>query len=136
MILLMTTGVMKMKNSKTNDVVFQDLFRAQTLFQNMLIEKGFYERFKNEDTSRAPVDDVNLSSYHVQQLVSEVGEILNADKRWKSHRNDKYDEKEKLEEIADCFIVLMNIAMFSGFNEDDVANAIKSKLDKNIERII
>lgn len=135
--LLRKTGVMKMKTSgkMNNEVTMQDLFRAQVKFQNALIEKGIYERFKQESTKSAPTDDISLASYHIQQLVSEIGEILNADKRWKSHRNDKYDEREKLEEIADCFIVLMNVTMFSGFNENDIVEAIKLKLDENIERI-
>ena len=120
--------------TKTN-LTFEDLFNLQTSFQNVLIEKGLYERFKDKETISAPVDDVSLASYHIQQLMSEVGEILNADKRWKSHRNDEYDEQEKLEEIADCFIVLMNVAMFSGFDGETIAEAIKSKFDKNIERL-
>lgn len=122
-------------SGKMNNVTFESLFESQTSFQNVLIKKGFYERFKNAETIEAPVDDVKLASYHIQQLISEIGEILNADKRWKSHRNDKYDEQEKLEEIADCFIVLMNVAMFSGFDGNTIAESIKSKLDKNIERI-
>lgn len=137
MIMLRKTGAMKKMNGKMmmNKIAFQDLFEAQTSFQNILINKGFYERFREFGTIKTPVDDVKLASYHIQQLVSEIGEILNADKRWKSHRNDRYDEQEKLEEIADCFIVLMNVAMFSGFNGDVIAEAIKSKLDKNIKRI-
>lgn len=118
-----------------NKIAFQDLFESQISFQNVLIEKGLYERFKSNETTNAPIDDISLASYHIQQLVSEIGEILNADKRWKSHRNDRYDKQEKLEEIADCFIVLMNVAMFSGFDGDTIAEAIKSKLDKNIERL-
>lgn len=135
MLLTKTGRMKKMSGKTTNKVTFQDLFEAQTSFQNILIEKGFYDRFKKEETAEAPTDDVSLASYHIQQLVSEIGEILNADKRWKSHRNDRYERQEKLEEIADCFIVLMNVSMFSGFTADEIAEAIKSKLDKNIERI-
>lgn len=125
-----------MKSGKTNnDLTFQNLFESQVLFQNTLIEKGLYKQFKNTETIKAPADDVGLTSYHIQQLISEIGEILNADKRWKSHRNDRYDEQEKLEEIADCFLVLMNIAMFSGFDGNAIAESIKSKLEKNIKRI-
>ena len=57
------------------------------------------------------------------------------DKRWKSHRNDKYDKNAKLEELADCFVVLMNIAMFSGFDGDDLANAIQQKLGVVSDRL-
>ena len=133
----MTIGAMKkMKTSgKTTNITFEQLYNIQLANQFRLIQKGAYERFKDKDTECMPVDDVNLASYHIQQLVSEIGEILGADKRWKSHRNDKYDKQEKLEEIADCFIVLMNVAMFSGFNGDVVVNAIKEKLDIVTDRI-
>lgn len=124
-----------MNGKTTNKITLQDLFEAQTSFQNILIKKGFYDRFKKEETVEAPIDDVSLASYHIQQLVSEIGEVLNADKRWKSHRNDRYERQEKLEEIADCFIVLMNVSIFSGFTADEIAEAIKLKLDKNIKRI-
>lgn len=127
--------IMMMSGKSNNDVTFRELFDTQTLFQNIIIEKGLYERFKNKETVSVPTDDVNLMSYHIQQLMSELGEVLNADKRWKSHRNVRYDRQEKLEEIADCFIVLMNIAMFSNFNSDEVVEAIKLKLNENVERI-
>ena len=74
-------------------------------------------------------------SYHVQQLMSEIGEVLDADKRWKNFRNQKYDENAKLEEIADCFIVLMNIAMFSGFDGNRLYDAIEKKINEVSERI-
>lgn len=134
---LTKTGVTMMTSGKMTDkkFTFQDLFEVQRSFQNMLLNKGIYERFKGEDTKAAPADDIKLVSYHIQQLISEIGEVLAADKRWKSHRNDKYDKQEKLNEIADCFIVLMNVAMFSDFNGDEIENAITSKIKENIKRL-
>lgn len=126
----MTNGKMK-----TNEITLQQLFRTQLVTQDKLIHKGVYDRFKDERTATVPVDDVGLASYHIQQLVSEIGEVLGADKRWKSHRNDKYDKQEKLEEIADCFIVLMNVAMFSGYDENDLAKAIEEKLGTVSDRL-
>lgn len=119
----------------TNNATFEKLYNQQLLNQTKLIQKGVYENIKSKNTKCAPSDDVSLMSYHIQQLVSEIGEVLGADKRWKSHRNNKYDEKEKLDEIADCFIVLMNVAMFSGFDESTVINAIQEKLKVVAERI-
>lgn len=134
---LMKTGaMMTMMSGKTSkEFTFQELFEVQRSFQNLLLNKGVYERFKNEDTKAAPTDDINLVSYHIQQLISEIGEVLTADKRWKSHRNVEYDKQEKLKEIADCFIVLMNIALFSDFNGDEIVNAIMSKVKENIKRL-
>lgn len=98
-----------------------------------MIHNGMYNF--NNMPDKLPRDFVPLFSYHIQQLISEVGEVLDADKRWKNLRNSKYNRKEKLDEIADCFIVLMNVAIFSGFNADDVLEAIASKLEVVAERI-
>ena len=128
---------MKMMNGKmkTSPITFERLFSFQKENQTKMIQNGLYDIFKSEETKQVPTDDIKLMSYHVQQLISEIGEILNADKRWKNFRNQKYDENNKLEEIADCFIVLMNVAMFSGFDGSQLAEAIENKLYKVSERI-
>lgn len=118
-----------------NLVSFQNLFNRQKANQIRMLQAGMYDSFKSESTKTIPVDDVKLMSYHVQQLMSEIGEVLSADKRWKNFRNVVYDADGKLEEIADCFIVLMNIAMFSGFDDEQIANAIKNKISEVGQRI-
>lgn len=123
-------------NGKTKDkLTLQDLFNKQKANQSKMLQDGMYDIFKSESTAAIPVDDVKLMSYHIQQLMSEIGEVLDADKRWKNFRNQKYDENAKLEEIADCFIVMMNIAMFSGFDGNQLVDAIDKKLTKVSERI-
>lgn len=123
-------------NGKMNNpLTLQDLFNKQKANQIKMLQAGMYDRYKSDDTASIPVDDVKLMSYHIQQLVSEIGEVLNADKRWKNFRNQRYNENEKLEEIADCFIVLMNIAMFSGFDGSQLFEAIDKKLNEVSERI-
>lgn len=130
---------MKMKTRMTgktnNPMTLQDLFNYQMANQSKMLQDGMYDKFKSEGTTTIPVDDVKLMSYHVQQLMSEIGEVLDADKRWKNFRNQKYDENAKLEEITDCFIVLMNIAMFSGFDGVQLTDAILNKLNEVSERI-
>lgn len=123
------------KTTKPEDITLNQLFVQQMVNQDALIHKGAYDRFKDENTITVPVDDVGLASYHVQQLMSEIGEVLDADKRWKSHRNDKYDKEAKIEELADCFIVLMNIVMFSGFSGRDMADMLVKKLNTVTDRI-
>lgn len=44
-------------------------------------------------------------------------------------------KQEKAEEIADCFIVLMNIAMFSGFSSEELVETISKKIEVVKERI-
>ena len=112
---------------------FNELFDRQVQLQSDMVDKGMYEGIGKFLV--IPQDIPSLSSYHVQQLVSEIGEVLEADKRWKNFRNNKYDPDAKLDELADCFIVLMNISMFSGFSGEEIYNAIRKKQDIVKERI-
>lgn len=121
---------------KTNNpMTLQDLFERQMANQAQMLESGLYDGFKSQWSKIIPTDDPKLMSYHIQQLMSEIGEVLDADKRWKNFRNQKYDKDAKLEEIADCFIVLMNVAMFSGFDGVQLTDAIVNKLNEVSERI-
>lgn len=104
---------------------FDKLFDRQVQLQSMMVDKGMYDGI--DPFLVIPQDVPELSSYHVQQLVSEIGEVLEADKRWKNFRNERYDKEAKLDELADCFIVLMNISMFSGFSAQDIYDAIAKK---------
>lgn len=116
-----------------------DLFSQQAENQREMLKKGMYDKFVDNGYEIGvvglPVDRPVLSSYHIQQLVSEIGEVLDADKRWKNFRNEKYDKDAKAEELADCFIVLMNVCMFSGLDGEDMEKAILDKLDKVTARI-
>ena len=116
---------------------FHDMFLKQAENQRNMFEKGMYNGFSDNDGkfTELPIDDPKLSSYHIQQLVSEIGEVLEADKRWKNFRNEAYDKDAKLDEIADCFIVLMNIAMFSGFDSVDIYDAVCNKIEEVSIRI-
>lgn len=117
-----------MMNGKIN---FEEIYKKQMQNQNRMLVLGLYE---NENAVEVPFDDVKISSYHIQQLISEIGEVLSADKRWKNFRNEKYDKENKLEEIADCFIVLMNIAMFSGISYDILIEKLNEKVEIVKER--
>ena len=113
---------------------FKSLFDSQRLNQIFLLNAGKYDDFTDKREPN-PTDDPKLCSYHIQQLMSEIGEVLEADKRWKNFRNDKYDKDAKADEIADCFIVLMNIAMFSGMTADDLYEVVENKIRTVSERI-
>lgn len=116
-----------------------DLFSQQAENQRDMLKRGMYDRFVengyNIGMIGLPFDAPSLSSYHIQQLVSEIGEVLESDKRWKNFRNDKYDKDAKAEELADCFIVLMNICMFSDLSGEDMEKAIIDKMNKVKARI-
>ena len=110
------------------DNTLEKLYNEQLLNQRLLFIKGAYDNFKQVATKAVPCDDVSLSSYHIQQLMSEIGEVLECDKRWKNYRNDKFDKDAKLEELADCFIELLNISMFSNFSAKELSKAIVNKI--------
>lgn len=133
----MKIGKMKMRMSgKMNkNITFKELFDSQLENQNILISKGSYNGFASKEIANVPIDDPRLCSYHIQQLISEIGEVLEADKRWKNFRNNRFDKDAKLDEIADCFIVMMNVSMYSGFSGEEIANAIKRKIDIVHERV-
>lgn len=114
---------------------FKKVYEKQGENQRDMLKLGMYDKshcsestYKDRYNVELPIDDVRLASYHIQQLMSEVGELLDADKRWKNFRNEKYDKDAKLDELVDCYIELFNISMFSGFSAEDVYNAILKKL--------
>lgn len=114
------------------------LFDKQKNNQSEMLKNGMYDQYVDwvtKNDKKLPIDHPQLASYHIQQLISEIGEVLEADKRWKNIRNNKYNKDDKLDEIADCFIVLMNVAMYSGFNGEDLFNAISHKIDVVADRI-
>lgn len=119
----------------------EELFEVQGENQRKMFKQGMYAGFASSELSDEvalsglPVDSPALSSYHIQHLVSEIGEVLDADKRWKNFRNEKYDKAAKVDELADCFIVLMNICMYSDINAGELELAIMDKQDTVKNRV-
>lgn len=119
----------------------EELFEVQGENQRQMFKNGMYDGFVSPEVSDEitlsglPIDSPSLSSYHIQHLMSEIGEVLDADKRWKNFRNEKYDKDAKVDELADCFIVLMNICMFSDIDANEFEAAVLSKLETVKNRI-
>lgn len=101
---------------------FHLLYEAQEKFQSKI------EGIKVEDNP-------DKFQYHITALQEEMGEVLKADKRWKTHRNAHYNQREKLDELADCYITLMNISMWSGFSSSQILNEIDRKIKTNNKRL-
>lgn len=95
-------------------------------------QKMFQRRLTGLDEVK---DDPEKFSQQIVQLVEELGELLQADKRWREYRGDKFNEVEKEKELADVFIVAMNLAIFSGVSYEKLVDAIKEKIGINFERI-
>lgn len=103
------------------------------------IEKIYQEQIdfqkKVIKAEKLPYDAPAFSSYHTLALVEEVGEVLKADKRWKTHRNTFYDPANKLEELADVLITTLNIGIFSGFTVEEILEAVEDKIKENNKRL-
>ena len=98
---------------------FEKLFSSQVKFQERVT--GL----------KLPGDNLHWFSYHIQAMVEELGEVMKADKRWKTHRNERFVSEEKLDEIADVFITAMNIAIHSGYTSEEVEEAVMLKISNN-----
>lgn len=83
---------------------------------------------------KLPEDSVEDFKYSVLALISELGEVLEADKRWKNVRTGEVRKEEKLEELVDCMAFLVNMILFSGFSSDEFVEAFMKKNQKNFER--
>ena len=106
--------------------------------QSFMANLGMYQGFvtiPEEMYVSLPADSPTMFSYQLQGEISELGEVLEADKRWKNMRNAHYDREQKLEELADCFIYLMNMCMWSGYSFDDVQGAVAEKVQTVRDRI-
>ena len=105
-----------MKNS------LEELYKKQADFQTLL-------------GNIVPVDDPEMLAHHMLGLVTELGEVAQADKRWKKNkRNDHYDKNNKLEEIADVLIFLLNICLYSNITPEELLEAAENKIKINTER--
>lgn len=78
-----------------------------------------------------PIDDISWFSYHMQAMTEELGEVLKADKRWKTHRNSQYNPSEKAQELADVYITVLNMVMFSGCSFEDFMEIVVNKQMEN-----
>lgn len=120
-------------DDKDDSITLKGVYENQKQFQRMVIDKYGYDT--KDSLVSLPTDSVGVASFHMQALMEEVGELVKSDKRWKNFRNKEYDKDNKLEELADCFICLMNICLFSGVRYYDLEAALVKKLKGNYQRV-
>lgn len=100
------------------------MFEMQTNLQ-----KKMFGKLEN-----GPEDSVEDFHYSITALISEIGEVLSADKRWKNARNAHYDRDEKLFELVDCMAFLVNAIQYSGFTVEEFYKAFAEKNQINLHR--
>lgn len=114
---------MKTKNGDS----LKKIFEEQKEFQRLVLKMRGQE-------DKIPQDSVEWFTYHMLAIQEELGEVIKADKRWKTHRNERYVKEEKLDEIADVFITAINIALYSGFDCEEIREAVLNKISENVKR--
>lgn len=82
-----------------------------------------------------PKHEPELISYFALGLMSEVGEVLQTDKTWKPFHKGTVDKDATLEELADCWLFLINLCLAEGFNYKEIKKAISEKQAVVFERI-
>ena len=114
------------KKPQTNTLQ-QDKFRVMFELQKELQNKMFL--------ANLPDDSVEDFKYSVLGMISELGEVLDADRRWKNVRAKPENKAAKLEEIADVLAFFINMCLYSGYDSHDIYEAFINKTYKNFERI-
>lgn len=101
-----------------------------------LMSEGIIPTPRGMETNlKLPDDNVEWFKYHCIAMQEEMGEVLQADKRWKTHRNESFNPDEKLDELADVYITMMNMAIYSGYSSDMLEDAVLKKIRTNFRRL-
>lgn len=127
-----------MMKNETNS--FSELYESQINFQLSLFSQFNSNSilppdFSDKQVEYLPIDNIEWFKYHCLSMVEELGEVLQSDKRWKIHRNQKYIKGEKLDELADIFLTFCNMAIYSGFSSQELYKSILNKVQMNHKRI-
>jgi phosphoribosyl-ATP pyrophosphohydrolase len=102
------------------------------------MRKDIFEKqikFQNKITGVTDVrDDQESYKYQIIAMFEELGEVVKADKRYKTHRKS-YDRVLKIYELADVYIVFMNMLIYSGISYDEFMKYLEEKMRLNFKRI-
>lgn len=82
-----------------------------------------------------PEHKPELVRYFALGLMSEVGEVLQADKTWKPFNVGVCNGENVKEELADCYLFLMNLCLAEGFTAEQMIEMIRNKQEVVLQRI-
>lgn len=107
---------------KASSLSVEELFELQVKLQQCMFE------------STLPTDSVEDFKYSILALIGELGEVLDADRRWKNVRKGTYNREAKLDELVDCMAFLLNAILYSGYTPEEFVREFKRKNAKNFIR--
>ena len=115
------------------------LLEDRKLEKMFSMRKEFQSKLLNKPQEIFPMDDVDQYRYTMLALVSEIGEILSCDKRWKDFRKPKVlkieDREAKDIEIVDLLKFVFNLCLFSNIDCDYLYHLYIKKHKINMERL-
>lgn len=114
---------------------FEEIFKSQEEFENLLIEKsGNWFGKKLADFNKK--EKTKFSKELSFLLFLEIAEFMGAVGNYKSHKiqEDGKDEKEIKEEIADMFIFVINTALTHNMSAGELLKEVKRKQEINLKR--
>ena len=94
----------------------------ESIVQKQIQLQGIF--YPNSDL---PKHDGQLFSTYMLGLESEVGEVLQADKTWKPFHKGDRDPQAVKQELADCFLFLINAALAQGMSAWDMLDEMRKK---------
>lgn len=121
------SGMKKMTTKFLGEIKnLKDIFEAQK--ERQLVITG----------DNTPVDDPLQMMLHCSCLVTEIGELMQEDKRWKMYIGDteRYDfnYNKKLEEFVDVLNYFVNMCLFSDVDFEELISAYNEKHRKLLEK--
>ena len=129
-----TVKKLKNENARLVEAIMNSANKGDMLDSMFAMQRALQYRMFGK-LANGPKDSVEDFHYSITALVSEIGEVLSADKRWKNARNAHYDRNEKLFELVDCMAFLVNAIQYSGFTAEEFYEAFANKNQINMDRI-
>lgn len=95
---------------------------------------------------KLPADNPRLIAPYALGIVSEIGEVLQADKRWKTEMSrtggdeNYHNSEEVLGELTDCMLYFVNLVLACNIDQDKLFESFISVQNKvrrrnNIEEV-
>lgn len=113
----------------------KEVYEKQREFEDLVIgkSKGWPSKPLSEFTEE---EQVTYTKELILYLIKETTELLDAVGNFKMHKTkrDNPNYKEIPEEIADCLIFVLNLALTHGLTYEQLIEVVKMKQDKNFKR--
>jgi len=121
------------KDQKEVEVISSGLdFELCFFFERQVAFQREYENIDRE--LKLPADDQSRYAKNLLLFFEEIGELLQEDKRWRGDHST-FRKAAKKRELADVFIVFMNLLIYSGWNLIDLLEYVGFAMDNNDKKL-